>query len=199
MMDWIKWWSTAEGKDIQTETGDGYFLLRMMQARPHWLAFVFGIGLAAISFPLSTVMANSSPPEPVGYWFFLLFGIFAIAFCFGIALLTWLRKATTTCLVSEGRISWNDESGLPRNLDHRGEIEIASIRSIEIVEWHDGTDRGIEFELGGEMMRIEGSLGPALCGSLWMDDFLDAVLYWNPDLGDAISPSRRATPVDVHP
>lgn len=178
----MKWWSLAEGKDIHTETGDGYFLLTATQSRPNWVGFAVGTILAAISFTMARVMANFSPPEPVGFWFFLLFGIFAVVFCFGVGLLTWLRRSTTTCRVSDGKIVWKDESGLPKNWDHQGEIEITSIQAIEVIEWTDGTIRGIEFDLGGETMMIAGSLGPSL-HNRWLDDFLEAVLHWNPEVG----------------
>jgi hypothetical protein len=155
-------------------------LISGKQSRPNWLGFGIGIVLAAISFTMTVIMAGFSPPEPTGFWFFLLFGIFALVFTFGISLLTYLRKSATTCLVSDGKITWSDESGLPKRFDHHGEIEIALIKSVTVAEWNDGSTQGIEFDLGDESTMIAGSLGPALCG-WWFDDFMEAIHYWNPE------------------
>ena len=102
-MNLLKWWSVAEGKDIHAETGDGYFSLSATQARPNWFGFGFGVFLATISFAMAAHISTFTPPEPIGFWFFLLFGVFALVFCLGVGLLTWLRQTTTTCLVSEGK------------------------------------------------------------------------------------------------
>ncbi len=189
-MNWIRWWSTVEGKDINHEVGEGYFLLSGKQSRLNWLGLGIGIVLATISFTMTGIMARFSPPEPTGFWFFLLFGIFALVFTFGISLLTFLRKSETTCLVSDGKITWNDESGLSKRFDHHGEIEIASIKSVTVAEWADGSIQGIEFDLGDESTMIAGSLGPALSGR-WFDEFMDVISYWNPG---AVGSAKFDTP-----
>ena len=190
-MNWIKWCSILEGKDIHHEVGEGYFLLSGKQSRLNWLGLCIGIVLAAISFTMTGIMAGFSPPEPTGFWFFLLFGIIALVFTFGISLLTYLRKSEATCLVSDGKITWNDESGLPKRFDHHGEIEIALIKSVTVAEWNDGSIQGIEFDLGDESTMIGGSLGPALY-EWWFDEFMDVIHYWNPGAVGSVKLNNQA-------
>ena len=142
-------------------------------------------------------MSNSTPPEPIMFWFFLVFGIIGFLFCFGGFLLAYYRRIATACTVSDGRIVWAQETGLPKRFDHKGEIEIASIHSINVEYWHDGSVRGFKFDMGDDTKMIEASLGPALCGQ-WSDDFLDAVLFWNPEISSGVT-KRAEQGADAKP